>query len=493
MAKLLDGSRIYGNAVIDSTLTAANLAANSGATSTSIATGALVVTGGAGISGNLYITGAGDVSANIGALLANAGSQATSINTINANVGAFHQPTSANIGVLFLGNASTQANIGTITTSLQTLNANVGAYEIYANANLGTATTNITTLFSNAATQQTQINSLVTNANANVAAYLLNNVIKFNSNLVLTSADDTVSPTTGALVIPTGGLSVGGNAYVGHNLYVGTGAFSLALTAPTIFAVDAGSAYTQMAIQNTASTGSADFAAYGDNSTETNGWADMGFAGSTFNDSNYTITGPGDGYFIVEGTNNTIGGNLILATGSTGFYKEIIFGVGGFDQASIVGRFHGNATNAGYMSIETNTGAINTLSGALRVTGGAGFTENVYADKLYTVAGLYWAGNGASFVPTSTYSNTNVAAYLTSQSISSANIGGSQTYANTQVQTINANLGSFQTYANANLSTQTTNTLNSTIVNNSSTIQTVQYSITPTSTSGCNSPAPRNP
>jgi len=37
------------------------------------------------------------------------------------------------------------------------------------------------------------------------------------------------------------------------------------------------------------------------------------------------------------------------------------------------------------------------------------------------------------------------------------------------------------------LSTQTSNTLNSTIVNNSSTIQTVQYSITPTSTSGCNS------
>jgi len=37
------------------------------------------------------------------------------------------------------------------------------------------------------------------------------------------------------------------------------------------------------------------------------------------------------------------------------------------------------------------------------------------------------------------------------------------------------------------LSTQTSNTLNSTIVNNSSTIQTVQYSITPTLTSGCNS------
>ncbi len=49
----------------------------------------------------------------------------------------------------------------------------------------------------------------------------------------------------------------------------------------------------------------------------------------------------------------------------------------------------------------------------------------------------------------SSYGNTQVAAYLSSQNVTSANIGGSQTYANTQVQTINANLGAFQTYANA--------------------------------------------
>lgn len=57
MAKLLSGSRIYGNAVVDATLTSGNLAANSNVASTSTTTGALRITGGAGISGNVYVGG----------------------------------------------------------------------------------------------------------------------------------------------------------------------------------------------------------------------------------------------------------------------------------------------------------------------------------------------------------------------------------------------------------------------------------------------------
>jgi hypothetical protein len=62
MAKLLSGSRIYGNAVVDATLTSGNLAANSNVASTSTTTGALRVTGGAGISGNLIAGGHGQFS-----------------------------------------------------------------------------------------------------------------------------------------------------------------------------------------------------------------------------------------------------------------------------------------------------------------------------------------------------------------------------------------------------------------------------------------------
>ena len=61
------------------------------------------------------------------------------------------------------------------------------------------------------------------------------------------------------------------------------------------------------------------------------------------------------------------------------------------------------------------------------------------------------------------YSNTNTAAYLASQSITSANIGAFQTLANanaaaqaTSIDSINANIGAYQTYANSNAATQAT-------------------------------------
>ena len=61
------------------------------------------------------------------------------------------------------------------------------------------------------------------------------------------------------------------------------------------------------------------------------------------------------------------------------------------------------------------------------------------------------------------YSNTNTAAYLESQNITSANIGGSQTFANTNaavqataISSLNANIGTFQTFANTNAATQST-------------------------------------
>ena len=229
---------------------AGNVTANSGTISTSTTTGALVVTGGAGVSGVLYIANTGDVSANLGTvrtnlntldanvgayeiyananlgtattnittLFSNAATQAISINTINANLGT----ATTNITTLF-SNAATQAtsintidaNIGTISTSLQTLNANVGAYEIYANANLGTATTNITTLFSNAATQAISITSLATGANANTAAYLpsvttLAGLTSFGAAAATTTAQGSLT-VVGNLTIQGNTLTIGSN------------------------------------------------------------------------------------------------------------------------------------------------------------------------------------------------------------------------------------------------------------------------------------------
>ena len=56
----------------------------------------------------------------------------------------------------------------------------------------------------------------------------------------------------------------------------------------------------------------------------------------------------------------------------------------------------GTNTNSNLVVVATSTSA-NTTSGALVVRGGVGVAGNVYADKLYTTNGLYWAGNGVAF------------------------------------------------------------------------------------------------
>lgn len=168
------------------------------------------------------------------------------------------------------------------------------------------------------------------------------------------SSTDTTSTSTGSIVTP-GGIAAAGNVYVGKNLYIGPTAFSTALTAPTIVAVDAGSAYAQIAMKNTAGSGSSDYAAYADNGTEAGGWVDMGIAGSTFSDSNYTATSPNDGYLFTKPVSNSFGGNLVLATGELGSYKDIVFNVGSFYANSEVARFHGNTTNNGTFALKTYT------------------------------------------------------------------------------------------------------------------------------------------
>jgi hypothetical protein len=191
-----------------------NLVANSGTASSSTTTGALVVSGGAGIGGALHIGNTGDVSANIGTVRAN-------LNTLDANLGT----ATTNITTLF-SNAATQAtsintinaNLGTATTNITTLfsNAATQATSINTiNANLGTATTNITTLFSNAGAQATSINTI----NANIGAFgtYANTKIgtNTNSNLVVISTTTSTSTTTGALVV-AGGAGITGTLHVGE-------------------------------------------------------------------------------------------------------------------------------------------------------------------------------------------------------------------------------------------------------------------------------------
>ena len=144
-----------------------------------------------------------------------------------------------------------------------------------------------------------------------------------------------------------------GNAdFNGNVITLGPGASEIAagLSNPSLVISDTGDAYIQAAINNVSDNGSADWAAYGHHGNDAGGWVDMGFTSSFFNDPNYTITGPGDGYLITqaypEGQAPAVGGgNLVLATGVEGTTKDIVFGTGGFLTENIFGRIS-DANNA---------------------------------------------------------------------------------------------------------------------------------------------------
>jgi hypothetical protein len=129
--------------------------------------------------------------------------------------------------------------------------------------------------------------------------------LNIGGNTIISSGTDMTGTTSGALILANGGgLNVSGNVYVGLNLYVGASALTTALTAPTIVAVDNGATYAQIAMKNSSSSGSADFLAYPDNGTDTDGFVDMGITGSAYSDPNFTITKSNDGYIFIQPFNS---------------------------------------------------------------------------------------------------------------------------------------------------------------------------------------------
>ena len=170
------------------------------------------------------------------------------------------------------------------------------------------------------------------NGNSNIAITANANITltaKSNATMLIT---DTGANITGYGNI-TGNANVGGIANIVGNiigqtkLFVGTGGSSL--TNPVAVFQGSGATFTQLALYNSIDTGSADIVTYGNNGDDTNSWADMGFTGNNFNDANYTVTAPGDGYLFVQG-NSSFGGNLVIATGNLGTTKDIVFATGGF-------------------------------------------------------------------------------------------------------------------------------------------------------------------
>ena len=213
--------------------------------------------------------------------------------------------------------------------------------------------------------------------------------LQVTGNISTLSTADTTAPGRGSFNTP-GGASIGGNLYVGNDLFVGPAAFNTTLTSPTIFAVDQGSSYAQIAILNNAASGSSDFISYAANyagSSNDHGWSDMGFTGNAFNDANYTITKSLDAYLFGSGAGG-VGGNLVLATDYTGSHNDIVIGVGSFSANSEVARFHGNVSNNGTFILKLPTNAVPAANtGAFQVWGGESISGNSYVGGAMTING----------------------------------------------------------------------------------------------------------
>lgn len=191
-------------------------------------------------------------------------------------------------------------------------------------------------------------------SNANVAAYLPTYSGNVTS-LDVTSNTQSVSPTTGALRVE-GGIGSKGDIHTGgvlhasgnidcngNTIFVGPFADATGITGPVIVGFAAGDDYIQAVLKNSRGNGSSDWTAVANEGDENQGWTSLGMSGSTFNDPNYTITKPGDGYVLTAGLLGS-GGNLVLGTGATGTTKDIVFATGGFLSSNEFARIdHTNA------------------------------------------------------------------------------------------------------------------------------------------------------
>ena len=152
---------------------------------------------------------------------------------------------------------------------------------------------------------------------------------------------------------------------------------------PLIGATGDANNYVQAYIRNinAGSSASADWVATSDIGTDVSGWIDMGISSSTFNDENFTVTGPEEGYIFMSATNGGgMSGNLVIATDSTGTHNDIVFQTGGF-----TGALHPilSLRNNQGVVVEYDNASSGNTSGALMVKGGVGVQGSVYADALY--------------------------------------------------------------------------------------------------------------
>ena len=252
------------------------------------------------------------------------------------------------------------------------------------------------------------------------------NTIRINNTTV---SSDT---STGALVV-TGGVGIGGDLHVGKKThlyndlevfgnisFLGTGTFTLlsgstgtfygnqygfgALYAgitgytplpSTVLQLTANAdTYAQLNFQNLSSgpLSSADFVLTADDGNDTNNFVDLGIASSTYQYPGYEIIKPHDGYLEIAGGDFVVytatpGSNIEFWTGGSTLTQE------GLDLGYTTATLMLQLVDTVGLNIPVVTVSTSTNTGALVVAGGVGIGGDLYVNALYATTSSYINGS----------------------------------------------------------------------------------------------------
>ena len=420
---------------------------------------------------NLQTTTA-NISANLSAFQTYAN---TATANLGANLSAFQTYANTTFGTSSFGNADVAAYLTTNPQGGQYSNANVASYLTASNiitgidANVTAANLQITNLWSNAGVQSANIATLVANAGVQADAIAGANAAIITANTALKGYVDTQLSTltngasTALDTLLEIGTALGNNANFSATMITWLGNVTTNTTAANT-AIDTLQAnlggYYTWANANVAGL-------YGSITAANTAWqANAGVqadaittltTNAAFQSANIATVVANAGVQADAITSLTANAGVQSANIATLFSNAGV-------QADAITSLQANITAANLaiaaaIGTYSNTNVAAYLSASTTGNVGAGnltvinnFNSNIISANSFTYA------NGVSILAgiVGTYSNTNVSVYLSSQNITGANIGGlynSITGANTVIQTLSANVGGFYTWANANFGT----------------------------------------
>lgn len=467
-------------------------------------------------------TGTLDNSSTIVTLFGNAATQALAIAATNANLGAFQTYANNTFGSTSFGNANVALYLPTYTgtldnsvtiinlwsnaagqaTAINGINANLGAFQTFSNANAATQATSINTINANLGAFQTYANNTFGTSsygNANVAAYLptyggtvnvlsltgvvgqdiaiepdSTNNINLNADTVRVGDNNTdftlVSHGAGNLTLtthlgdanqgnvtlvdgangniklwPNGSGIVEAAGNVKANYYFGDGSFLTNIALVSTYSNSNVAAYMPVYSGNIGdvtvltgtryfNSGNLEIRVVGNNAGTLNG----GLLGlRTYNAGNLSTTGYGEvainsgniyiqsGFTeLVPGTNNVTTGSHTAIVGNTIVYASVASQIGGNVLTVERGNVHisnknsGNTipntqNNGGYLYVANSVSIGDKITSAnLQSTEGT-ITNRITAGNVTTANGVFYS-NGVNILNNvvGNYSNTNVAAYL---------------------------------------------------------------------------------